>query len=110
MRKLDRMEMMAIRIALEYERDKMHAFIDATPDGYSRASYRTRYERIEDLLELLKIELAKATEDDRRYFSYEWALRNAMLIEKDGSSGAHNYAYAKNLLMLSLQNFNPGGN
>lgn len=53
MRKLDRMELMAIRIALECEREKMHTFIDMTPDGHSRAAYRMRYERIENLIALL---------------------------------------------------------
>ena len=53
MRKLDKMEMLAIRVALESERQKMHEFIDMTPDGYSRASYRMRYERIENLISLL---------------------------------------------------------
>ena len=53
MRKLDKMEMLAIRVALESERQKMHEFIDMTPDGYSRASYRMRYERIENLIALL---------------------------------------------------------
>ena len=52
MRKLDRMEMMAIRLVLERERERMHTFIDATPDGHSRASYRQRYERIENLIAL----------------------------------------------------------
>ncbi len=52
MRKLDKMEMMAIRIALEVERKKLHGFVDMVPDGYNRASYRMRYECVENLLAL----------------------------------------------------------
>ncbi len=52
MRKLDRMEMLMIRIALEQEFKKLHEFVDLTPDGYSKASYRMRLERAENLIAL----------------------------------------------------------
>jgi hypothetical protein len=64
---------------------------------------------VSDLLRELKVELALATEDDKRYYAYEWALRNATLVERDGSSGAHNYEYARELLQLSLDHFEPSG-
>ncbi len=69
-----------------------------------------RMNEVADLLMLLKAELSQASEEDKLYYSYEWALRNATLVEKDGSSGAHNYEYSKTLLNLSLQNFEPSGN
>ena len=59
MRKLDSMEMMAIRIALAAEYEKLGRIMDLPPidadtalakDGHSRASYRQRLERLENLL------------------------------------------------------------
>ena len=55
MRKLDNLEMMTIRIALEQEFKKLHKFVDLTPDGYSKASYRMRLERAENLLSLFAV-------------------------------------------------------
>ena len=52
MRKLDGLEMMTIRIALEQEFKKLAQFVDQTRDGYSKASYRLRLERAENLLSL----------------------------------------------------------
>ncbi len=52
MRKLDNQEMMALRIALEKEFKNMHRLVDSTPDGYSKASYRMRLERVENLISL----------------------------------------------------------
>ena len=59
MRKLDGMETMAIRIALAAEYEKLARLADLPPkdmaialaaDGHSRAAYRLRIERIENLL------------------------------------------------------------
>ncbi len=55
----------------------------------------------------LKTKLAQAKEEDKELPSYERALLNATLVEKDGSSGAHNYLYAQQLLWRSWLDFEP---
>jgi len=55
MRKLDSMEMMAIRIMLRAEFDRLHAFVEMTPGGFSRTIYRQRMERVDNLIALFGI-------------------------------------------------------
>jgi len=69
----------------------------------------TQMEEVDDLLAQLKDELDRATEDDKLYTSYWYALYNATIVEKDGSSGAHNYVYTKELLERSIADFEPSG-
>jgi len=52
MRKLDNLEMMTVRIALEQERKRLTDLVRQAPDRYSQASYRLRQERAENLLAL----------------------------------------------------------
>jgi hypothetical protein len=54
MRNLSEMELLTVQTALEVEFDKLHRFVDATPEGYSKACYRARFERIESLLPLFE--------------------------------------------------------
>ncbi len=67
----------------------------------------SQMDTIEDLLAELRDELARATDEDKLYANYWYALYNATLIEKDGSRGAHNYLYTRALLELSIEGFEP---
>ena len=53
MRELDAAEMMAIRIALGVEREKLEGFVKTTREHHAQAGYRQRCERVENLLALL---------------------------------------------------------
>ena len=53
MRELDAAEMMAIRIALGVEREKLEGFVKTTREHHAQASYRQRCERVSNLLALL---------------------------------------------------------
>lgn len=59
------------------------------------------------LLAELQDELARATEEDKLTEAYAQARFNAIFVETDGSSGAHNHLYAKQLLESSLEDFEP---
>jgi hypothetical protein len=72
-------------------------------------TWSTAMTEVADLLEQLQEELSRATEEDQRYLPYRWANHNATFAEKDASSGAHNYLYAKELLETSIEDFEPSG-
>ena len=52
MKKLDRMEMMTLRIALEGETRKLERLWKAATDPHAEAGFRIRLERAENLLSL----------------------------------------------------------
>ena len=50
MRHLSEKEMMALRIALQLEREKLAQFVESTRDPYEKASYSERLKTVEVLL------------------------------------------------------------
>jgi len=62
---------------------------------------------VADSLQALEEELARATEADKATDAYQQARFNADFLKADGSSGAHNYKYAIQLLKESLARFEP---
>ncbi len=77
--------------------------------GQDFAFVRSQMDAIDGLLAELQDELARATETDKQYAGYWYALFNATMVAKDASSGAHNYLYTRALLELAIENFEPSG-
>lgn len=61
------------------------------------------------LLAALADELDRATPEDQGTDEYERALFNWSFVNADGSSGAHNYQYAKQLIEAAIEDFEPSG-
>ncbi|MBD3236444.1 MAG: hypothetical protein GF330_07060 [Candidatus Eisenbacteria bacterium] len=62
---------------------------------------------VDSLLTVLREELDRATPDDVLTEAYARALFNWSFVSSDGSAGAHNFAYARDLLGASIEAFEP---
>lgn len=64
---------------------------------------------VDGLLTVLAEELERATTADQQTDAYERAVFNWNFVAADGSSGAHNFEYARDLLEASIADFEPSG-
>jgi len=63
---------------------------------------------IQGLLDELKAKLDAATAEDENGLSYVRAKFNYDFVSADGSTGVHNFKYARKLLQDSINDFTPG--
>jgi len=68
-----------------------------------------RRDEVLALMGTLEGELRAASAEDSATSAFAAARFNLDFVRTDGSTGAHNYAYAKQLLETSIAGFEPGG-